>query len=990
MYKTEQFYNNNNHWISNMELVNEDNTTIYVASFYYCVTTLFSVGYGDIRPFNNTERIFSIIFMTIGLLFYSFLVTLTSLVVAKNNIKETLLKEKLTILKDIKDNHNINKNLYNKIHNAIKHTNKSYNSDKILLVEDLPSNLKDAIVLKIYDKKVKSLNYFNNLENKNFLLYACSLLKTQVYDKNYKLLYANQRITEIYFIAKGEILLSLDDELDNYKIARVFSREHFGDDLVDREVTFSPYNIEAKKSTNEIYTISIEKYFIMKNRFPKVIKSIKLSTQFRDNLIEEFRLGALNYFKIKGTLLGFYNYSMERMNKEIKNELLISYDEKSLIKDSGRCKKLNKTNSNVNIRNTFNCNQELVKTSDSKDNNNKDKKESYKIFIKNLIKNKKKAVMNNQNLFKYDFDIFKEKTTYKFNIKNIFLHNNNIQNDNNNINNKSYYKKYNKHISIKKLLSGERKVNIKDIIKNDKYDDNYKYKRGNDVYCKYSLFYTKLYKNNNDYYKTYYNNIDYISDKINKFAFCNDNITNYNNLNNINTTKKINICEINDFRLKKKKVFIEDNKESLIFYNNINIEDYNTNKFDIITYNNICNSFYKERYRIYFQNKSCSNYYNNVTINYGYITDETSFETFNSLTTNITNSKKQTNSILKHYKEKSLKSLKKIKLKNNTKLVDSCNNKSITNDLSFFNTSNLINKSFQSNYITKKDEFSLVTNYMKSLKKLNTLVASLIQNNKSNNNSFYNKSLLKYKDKDNSNFSINNKLLDLSNINYNSFDKKHKDSNITTTISNINYNEDSNNNFKNLKSYNINKQKKLVSQNTNNKFKGLVYNNYNININNSSNLNLDLSDIITSNNNNNQFISKSNSNNSTSINNKHLTKHNNVFNNQLSFSRDVNSIFDNSDSHNYLLKHNIMNLKSTPKFNKDYKSSYKNELNSIINNYVDNKDRKYSIIGNNNNNNNNQKSVDNNNSNKNTKMSNMLNVDDIDISYMSSDRKKFI
>ena len=40
--------------------------SIYLAAFYFCLTTMTSVGYGDIITRNNSERIFTIFIEVLG------------------------------------------------------------------------------------------------------------------------------------------------------------------------------------------------------------------------------------------------------------------------------------------------------------------------------------------------------------------------------------------------------------------------------------------------------------------------------------------------------------------------------------------------------------------------------------------------------------------------------------------------------------------------------------------------------------------------------------------------------------------------------------------------------------------------------------------------------------------------------------------------------------------------------------------------------------
>ena len=56
---------------------------LYIASFYYTLTTLTTVGYGDITPMNTNEVIVSSFFMFIGVLFYSYIIGLITTIMTQ-------------------------------------------------------------------------------------------------------------------------------------------------------------------------------------------------------------------------------------------------------------------------------------------------------------------------------------------------------------------------------------------------------------------------------------------------------------------------------------------------------------------------------------------------------------------------------------------------------------------------------------------------------------------------------------------------------------------------------------------------------------------------------------------------------------------------------------------------------------------------------------------------------------------------------------------
>lgn len=58
---------------------------MYMLSIYWAICTVSTVGYGDIRPFNSTEQVFTILWMIIGVAFYSYTVGTLSTIMLDSN-----------------------------------------------------------------------------------------------------------------------------------------------------------------------------------------------------------------------------------------------------------------------------------------------------------------------------------------------------------------------------------------------------------------------------------------------------------------------------------------------------------------------------------------------------------------------------------------------------------------------------------------------------------------------------------------------------------------------------------------------------------------------------------------------------------------------------------------------------------------------------------------------------------------------------------------
>jgi len=58
-------------WIEFFGFFNKKNPSLYLTSVYYSITTMTTVGYGDIRGTNTSERAVCILLMVLGVIFFS-------------------------------------------------------------------------------------------------------------------------------------------------------------------------------------------------------------------------------------------------------------------------------------------------------------------------------------------------------------------------------------------------------------------------------------------------------------------------------------------------------------------------------------------------------------------------------------------------------------------------------------------------------------------------------------------------------------------------------------------------------------------------------------------------------------------------------------------------------------------------------------------------------------------------------------------------------
>ena len=203
-------------WIINMQLQDEMFIYIYLASSYSLIETLTTVGYGDATCQCTTERIFQIIMLAVGVIAYSYIISAFGNLFNNESQSSINYNNNMKILEEIRvDYPNLSYKLYKKIYNHIESKNMSEKKlDSNLLTNSLPFNLKNSILLVMYNSIIKNFKFFKNCENSNFIIQVLSKFIPSTSKKNTFLLFEGEMIEEIIFVKDGRLSLEAAIDMD--------------------------------------------------------------------------------------------------------------------------------------------------------------------------------------------------------------------------------------------------------------------------------------------------------------------------------------------------------------------------------------------------------------------------------------------------------------------------------------------------------------------------------------------------------------------------------------------------------------------------------------------------------------------------------------------------------------------------------------------------------------------------------------------------------
>ena len=180
------------------------NNELYTISSYFILTTVATVGYGDIPCNTVAEKMFCIVLMLAGVTVFSFISGAFSSIISNFDASQAALNEKLMFLQKLYQQYNLRLELYADIRAALSFDHQKNKVEGIEeFIENLPPHLRMEVFKEIHRDIFYKHDLFIMLGNKNFLAWIGQRIKPTFVNENQYIYQEGDQIDGFYFMTKG-------------------------------------------------------------------------------------------------------------------------------------------------------------------------------------------------------------------------------------------------------------------------------------------------------------------------------------------------------------------------------------------------------------------------------------------------------------------------------------------------------------------------------------------------------------------------------------------------------------------------------------------------------------------------------------------------------------------------------------------------------------------------------------------------------------------
>lgn len=199
----------------------------YIQSLYWCITTIATIGYGDITPdrTNILHVIYTIIVELFGVSMYGFIIGNISSLIANLDVSRTAFKRKMEEVREYMRSRHIPHDIQKRVKEYYEYlwdTRKSTGSENVL--SELPHTLSTDIAMFLNRHILEKVSIFKDA-GELFLREVVKELNLIVFLPGDYIIRQGEHADCMYFISSGEVEVTVNDKV----VAKLESGSFFGE-----------------------------------------------------------------------------------------------------------------------------------------------------------------------------------------------------------------------------------------------------------------------------------------------------------------------------------------------------------------------------------------------------------------------------------------------------------------------------------------------------------------------------------------------------------------------------------------------------------------------------------------------------------------------------------------------------------------------------------------------------------------------------------------
>jgi len=215
LYSITKIEQNTLNWLNTVQGVDDgDVVGYYVASLYWAIMTMSTVGYGDIAPVTTNERVLTIGIMIISSIVFGFLLSAIGGLLLEFSRFSSESREKIRLLNKYMHEKGLNKDIQSKIRKYLEFYLDKENAIRAegdSIIQLLSQSLKDEIIKEVNAKILNDIYMFSFNFRKKFLYLIAKDFTEKSFGPDEVIFQHNdQNDCSVYFIISGKVEIYYD------------------------------------------------------------------------------------------------------------------------------------------------------------------------------------------------------------------------------------------------------------------------------------------------------------------------------------------------------------------------------------------------------------------------------------------------------------------------------------------------------------------------------------------------------------------------------------------------------------------------------------------------------------------------------------------------------------------------------------------------------------------------------------------------------------